>query len=235
MSPVCRRAFTLLELLVVIAIIAVLAGLLLPALARARQKTRQVACLSHLRQIGLAFTLNQGDHDERFPDRRDLKVSLGYRPWTTWPPSDPRAGWAALAVSNELRGDAVWRCPGLDGSRLAAAPQVIQRFRPDDPAGTAGYWLWRFDREIDPVALDNFWGKTTEGAVVDLRAAGNPVAGQPLGPSEVELAVDPYFPNSIPGVPPELSGRAPHPGGRNRLMLDLSAAFWRDSRLTTGR
>jgi hypothetical protein len=67
--------------------------------------------------------------------------------------------------------------------------------------------------------------------VSDLRAANNPTAGQPNGPSDVELTVDPYFPRTIPAVPAEIRGRAVHPKGRNRLLLDLHIEFLRDARL----
>ena len=226
-----RKGFTLIELLVVIAIIAILAAILFPVFAQAKEAAKKAACLSNLRQIGTAFVMYQGDYDDRLPDRRDLKSSLpgGYRPWTTWPPSDPRAGWAALTLNPYTKNDDLWVCQSGAGV-FSTTIQVRQAVSTAANAKQSTYWLWRFDRFDDPVPLDNLWGKTDDQAVSDLQAAGNPQVGNPQGVADVELAVDPYFPRTIPTTPPEVRGKAVHAGGRNRLFLDSHAKWLRDIR-----
>jgi len=143
-----RRGFTLIELLVVIAIIAILAAILFPVFARAREKARQTSCLSNLKQIALASKMYTSDYDERCVPMWAYGVGA---------PGEPvgRIWWTTL-VQPYMKNEQLLVCPSYNGrvifhkGTLTGAPEPgcfraqtgvgKNWFSYDGGMGDRGYW-----------------------------------------------------------------------------------------------
>jgi prepilin-type N-terminal cleavage/methylation domain-containing protein/prepilin-type processing-associated H-X9-DG protein len=116
---VCRvvPAFTLIELLVVIAIIAILAAILFPVFAQAREKARQSACLSNLKQVGIALQMYTQDYDETVPSARTFG-----RWWTKYDPRSWPEPFARDQLMPYVKNEALWNCPSIPLDRIFFPP-----------------------------------------------------------------------------------------------------------------
>lgn len=132
MSNITRRsAFTLIELLVVIAIIAILAAILFPVFAQAREKARQTACLSNLKQIGTAMMMYVQDYDEIFPSQSYDGVNIADGMPVL---NSGIAGASGFNYKDRVlpytKNEQIWLCPTNipNGSLRVAAPNLGYHF-----------------------------------------------------------------------------------------------------------
>jgi prepilin-type N-terminal cleavage/methylation domain-containing protein/prepilin-type processing-associated H-X9-DG protein len=108
-----QPGFTLIELLVVIAIIAILAAILFPVFAQAREKARATTCLSNQKQLGTAMSMYMQDYDERFPNWRTLVPKSVEHP-------NAKITWVEN-MQPYCRNKNIWMCPSANTSAEAKA------------------------------------------------------------------------------------------------------------------
>ncbi len=111
-----RSGFTLIELLVVIAIIAILAAILFPVFAKAREKARQTSCLSQTKQLGLAFIQYYQDYDEKLPAGTQNTPGGAFL-------DKPGVGWAGQIYS-QVKSANIYKCPDDSTATIAATGTV---------------------------------------------------------------------------------------------------------------
>jgi prepilin-type N-terminal cleavage/methylation domain-containing protein/prepilin-type processing-associated H-X9-DG protein len=197
-----RPGFTLIELLVVIAIIAILAAILFPVFAQAREKARQVGCLSNMKQLGLGFRMYMQDWDERLPGGAPYTSKPYAGDWvgmTKWGgpctekyPMLPEAGSLFPYVKNAQ----VYVCPSAGLTKALRLSYAIN------------CWLTAPGKQFTEAQM----ATTPSG-----------VSGLVLMVDESKSLNDGYFCGDNPADVPEVV----HTGGANYLFADGHAKFYR--------
>jgi len=226
-SSVCpRNGFTLIELLVVIAIIAILAAILFPAFARAREKSYQTTCASNERQLGLAFSQYSQDNDEYIPSGTSANRAQG---------------WAGQ-IYPFLKSVALFQCPddktpqAVSAAGVPEYPISYAMAQADLPCcnATVTTSAGTSTNPPEPTSISQFTAPASsvclveeEGAWADPTDSQGPETTSPSGSGWSYLNYATCFTNacnfatgSLPGTNSGVSIAGVHSGGSNYLCWD---------------
>jgi len=203
-----RKGFTLIELLVVIAIIAILAAILFPVFAKAREKARQTTCLSNMKQIGLGVMQYVQDYDETFP----------YAVRT----ADDSATYIATivdALNPYTKSDAIWECPSQQKPGVNPTAGGKYPCHVGTNMYVTGYLIGNFG-----AWGSQWWNKTA--TLAQVKTPANTLFSfdcyNPASASNKDVAMN--FPNW--GV--YASGSLVHSDGMNITFCDGHAKWWKE-------
>jgi len=138
-----KRGFTLIELLVVVAIIAILAAILFPAFARAREAARKATCISNVKQLCLAIQMYSQDYDEYMPSADFDGNDAGFHPYTDYTGSDENDGNNYYMLGDVLKAytknDGIYTCP-TNAMTLVRNDDGKVQGADNDAAGNGSYF-----------------------------------------------------------------------------------------------
>ncbi len=198
-----KSAFTLIELLVVIAIIAILAAILFPVFARARENARRASCLSNMKQIGLGFVQYSQDYDER------MVLPIGD---TTSSPANIYPYWIQL-IQPYVKSLQVFSCPSISTQTkyFASSSGVFKSYYANGTRSAA--WV---PSGFGDTAVDD---RPISAAATSLAKFGAPSQTILMGEESTNSTNEPYFLHTNYLTPPNDS-LMNHLGTSNWLFVD---------------